>query len=67
MLAGVEAVVEMVSVEAPDPPSASETLGALKDAVGPFVTTGETEAVRPTEPEKPRLLRLIVTMAEEPA
>ncbi len=60
-------MVEMVSVEAPDPPSANETLGALNDAVGPFVTKGDTEAVRPTEPEKPRLLRLIITVAEEPA
>ncbi len=57
----------MVMMEVPDAPGVRETVSGLKDAVGPFVTAGATEAARLTGPEKPRLLRLIVEAPEEPA
>ncbi len=67
MSAGVEDDVKMVRMEVPDAPGVRETLSGLKDAVGPSVTAGATEAIRFTGPEKPRLLRLIVEAPEEPA
>ena len=40
---GVEGVVEMVTVKLPDPPDDRVTEVVLSDAVGPLLTTGETE------------------------
>ncbi len=64
---GVEAVVETVRTEAPDPPGARETVPRLNDTVGPLATTGETAPVRVTVPERPVLFNVTMEVVELPA
>ncbi len=59
-------MVEIVSVEVPVEPGVRLTLAGEKAVVGPLVTLGETVAVRATLPVNPRLLRVIVDVAEPP-
>jgi hypothetical protein len=59
-------VVEIVRVDVPVDPGVRLTLGALNAVVGPFVTLGETVAVRATEPVNPKLFRVMVEVAEPP-
>jgi len=63
---GVVDVVEIVSVEVAVEPGVRLTLVGAKAVVGPFVTTGETVAERATLPVKPRLLTVMVEVAEPP-
>ena len=59
-------MVEIVSVEVPVDPGVRLTLAGEKAVVGPLATLGETVAVRATLPVNPRLLRVIVDVAEPP-
>ncbi len=53
--------------EVPVPPAVSATGFTLNEVVGPPVTTGETLAASETPPVKPRLLSVMVDVAELPA
>ena len=64
--AGVEAVVEIVRVEVPVEPGLRLMLVGAKAKVMP-VAAGATVADRATLPVKPRLLAVIVEVAEPPA
>jgi len=67
MPAGVALVVETVRVELPDPPAVKFKVVGFRTVVGPLATTGETFAVRLTEPVKRLMLfRLILNNAERP-
>ena len=61
---GVEAVVETVRVDVPDPPGGSVGLVGVRDAVGPLATMGETEAENVRVPL--RRFRLDAVRVEEP-
>ncbi len=66
MPAGVEAVVAIVRVEVPEDPGVRLMLVGLKVKVIP-VAAGETVADNATLPVKPRLLAVIVEVADPPA
>jgi hypothetical protein len=61
-----EPVVEMLSVVVTIDPGVRDTVALLTEAVGPFVNKGETDTVRETLPEKPRLLTYIIPIADPP-
>jgi len=68
VLVGVEAVVEIVSVEVPVfTLFFSVMLDGLNAVVGPLATDGRTEDDRATVPVKPVLVRVIVEVVEPPA
>jgi hypothetical protein len=56
-------VVDNVRVEVPVPPDAMVTATGFNDADGPV---GETETAKFTAPVKPRLVRVIVDVADDP-
>jgi len=64
---GVDADVEMVSVEEYWNPGCTEKLLGLNDRVGALAGDGETEPVRDTVPVRPRLVRLIVDVEDPEA
>ncbi len=64
--AAVEVVVEIVRMDVPVPPGVKLMVATLSEAARP-VAEGETDAVRPTLASRPRLLRVMVEVAEPPA
>jgi hypothetical protein len=65
---GVNVVVEIVMMEVDDLPGVKVWLEGVKDTEGPLATLGEIAQDMVTVPGKPpRLVRVIVEVAEEPA
>jgi len=64
---GVDAAVEIVSVEEYGGPGCTEKLPGLSDVLGAFPGDGEIEAVSDTVPVNPRLVKLIDDVDEPPA
>jgi hypothetical protein len=62
----VEVVVEIVRVEVAVEPGVRLTLVGENPVVGPLATLGATVAVRATLPVNPRLLSVMVEVAEPP-
>ena len=60
---GVEGVVDIVILELPDAPDDIVTEVALSDAVGPLLTTGETDNPPTWKPTCTWLLTLVSTSA----